>query len=234
MATRCFTPVLGKRLRMTVLDECANLPASGTLDSSVVTDGFMTLTLSAEVEDGSEIITKKADGSLCVNEMTASSFKRFTLEIEFCGVDPGTLAVSTNAEIYENYEEIAAGIVVPEGTINKKFALELWTGLSGEACAEGEEEASGYLLLPFVQAGVLGDLEVTGEDAVTFSMTGAYTKGGNAWGVGPYNVMGNAGVASPLPTALDPLDHLLLVAVGIAPPAAVCGLVPFIPDEAPA
>lgn len=232
MATRCFTPVLGKRLRGVVLDECGNLPASGAADSMVVTDGFVSVSLSAEVEDGTEIITKKADGSLCVNEMTAASFKRFTVEAEFCGVDPGLLAVTTNAEIYENYESIAAGIVVPEGTINKKFSLEVWTGLSGEACAPGEEEASGYMLLPFVQAGVLGDITVDGENAVTFSMTGAYTKGGNAWGVGPFNVVADTGVASVLPTALHPLDHLLLIATGIAPPAVACGLVPFIPQAA--
>lgn len=232
MATRCFTPVLGKRLRMVVVDACGNLPASGAEDSMVSTDGFVSVALSAEVEDGTEIITKKADGSMCVNEMTAPSFKRFTIEIEFCGVDPGTLAVATNAEIYENYEAVAAGIVVPEGTINKKFSLEIWTGLSGEACASGEEEASGYMLLPYIQAGVLGDLTIDGENAVTFSMTGAYTKGGNAWGVGPFFVMADANVPAVLPTALDPLDHLLLVRTGIAPPAAVCGLQPFLPDAA--
>lgn len=232
MATRCFTPVLGKRLRVVALDECGNVPASGTADSMVATDGFISVALSAEVEDGAEIITKKADGSMCVNEMTAASFKRFTIEAEFCGVDPGLLALTTNAEVYENYESIAAGIVVPEGTINKKFSLELWTGLTGEACAPGAEEASGYMLLPFVQAGVMSDLTVDGENAVTFGMTGAYTKGGNAWGAGPFNVMADTAVASPLPTPLDPLDHLLLVATDIAPPASACGLAPFIPQAA--
>lgn len=230
MATRCFTPVLGKRMRVITLDECGNVPASGALDSVVVTDGFISVTLSSEVEDGTEIITKKADGSLCVNEMTAASFKRFTIESEFCGVDPGLLSVTTNAEIYENYEAVAAGIVVPEGTITKKFSMELWTGLSGEACAEGDEEASGYLLLPFVQAGVMGDLTVDGENAVSFMMTGSYTKGGNTWGVGPYDVMFDGVTPAPLPTALDPLDHLLLIAVGLAPPASVCGLTTFLPN----
>lgn len=230
MATRCFTPLLGKRLRAISLDECGNTPASGTADSVVTTDGFVSITLSAEVEDGSEIITRKADGSLCVNEMTAASFKRFTVESEYCGVDPGLLAVTTNAEIYENYEAIAAGIVVPEGTITKKFSLELWTGLSGEACAEGVEEASGYMLLPFVQAGVLSDITIDGENAISFGMTQGFTKGGNAWGEGPFNVMSDGGTPAPLPTPLDPLDHLLLVATDIAPPASVCGLTAFLPD----
>lgn len=225
MATRCFSPVFGKRIRVVVLDECGNPPASGALDSVAVTDGFISVSLSAEVEDGAEIITKKADGSICVNEKLANSFKRFNADIEFCAVDPGLLSVTTNAEVYEGFESDPIGIVIPEGTINKKFALELWTGLSGQACEPGVEEASGYLLLPFVNAGTLGDVTVDGENAVTFSMSGAYTRGGNGWGVGPFPVLGGAGgEPSPLPTALDPLDHFLLVETAIAPPPSMCGL----------
>lgn len=224
--TRCFIPVLGKRLRVTELDVCGNVPVSGTC-VQVTTDGFISVNLTAEVEDGTEIITRKADGSLCVNEMTDSSFKRFTMEAEFCGVDPDLLAMVTNADTYDDYSDEVAGIVVPEGTITKRFALELWTGLSGRACEPGEEEASGYLLLPFVAGGVLGDLTVDGENAVTFGMTGGYTKGGNAWDVGPYNILSDSGTPSPLPTALDPLDHLLLIETGIAPPPSACGCGPF-------
>src|SRR5690242_14702491 len=101
MSTRCFIPVLGKRLRVTTLDDCGNAPASGTAGAVVTTGGFISIQLSAEVEDGVEIITRRADGSLCVNEMGSPSFKRFTVEMEFCGVDPGLLSVVTNAEIYE-------------------------------------------------------------------------------------------------------------------------------------
>ena len=227
--TKCFIPILGKRIRAIALDDCGNLPASGSLTSVVATDGFISLTLTSEIEEGTEIITRKADGSLCVNERTSDSFKRFTVEMEFCGVDPDLLSITTNAEPYQDYDLENAGITVAEGTIDKKFSLELWTGLSGQACAPGDEEASGYLLLPFVNAGVLGDIEVTGEDAVTFSMTGAFTKGGNAWGVGPFNVMMNVATPDQLPTALDPLDHLLLVETGVAPPPSACGFTPYLP-----
>src|SRR3546814_4572181 len=129
--TKCFIPVLGKRIRATALDECGNLPASGADDAVVATDGFISLTLTSEIEEGTEIITRKADGSLCVNERTSDSFKRFTLEMEFCGVDPDLLSLTTNAEPYQDYDLENAGITVAEGTIDKKFALEIWTGLSG-------------------------------------------------------------------------------------------------------
>lgn len=232
MATRCFTPIYGKRIRATRLDECGNVPAPNTECAYVATDGFISVTLSAEVEEGNEIITRKASGALCVNERSADSFKRFTMEMEFCGVNPDLMGITSNADPYENWAGDTAGFVVPEGDIDSRFALELWTGLSGQACEPGAEEASGYLLLPFVQGGVLGDLEINGENAISFTLTGAFTKGGNAWGTGPYAVMDNAGVASGLPSALDPLDHLLLVETGIAPPPSACECRPM-PEVAP-
>lgn len=196
MTTKCFTPLLGKRLRVTTLDECGNYPASSTPDSNLATDGFITVSLSSEVEDGAEIITKKADGSLCVNEKFADSFKRFTVGMEFCGVNPSLMAMISNAEPYNDYAGDVAGFTVPEGVIDKQFAFELWTGMAGAVCVPGADSAGGYLLLPFVQGGVLGDIEVTGEDAVNFSLTGAYTKGGNAWDVGPYDVLLTGGAAA--------------------------------------
>jgi hypothetical protein len=230
VTTHCFIPVLGKRLRVTELDVCgAPLPTTGMY---IATDGFITVTLSSEVEDGTEIIVKKASGALCVNEKMANSFKRFNVEIEFCGVNPSLLAMVSNAKPYEDYAGDIAGFVVSEGEITGAFALELWTGLSGQACLPGQTgEASGYLLLPFVQKGVMGDITIDGENAVTFSLTGAQTKGGNAWGVGPYDVLIDdstpPGVAAPLPTALDPYDHLLLVDTAVAPPPVACDPVPI-------
>lgn len=222
MATHCFSPVRGKRIRVTELDACGT-PVEG-VSQYVSTDGFVTITLSSEVEEGTEIIQRNASGALCVNEKLADSFKRFTVEIEFCGVNPSLLGIVSNAEGYEDYAGDVAGIVVPEGEINKKFSLELWTGLSGQACLPGGgDEASGYLLLPFVQAGVLGDITVDGENAVTFSLTGAYTIGGNGWGVGPYDVLRDEmSAAAPLPTALDPYDHMLLIDTALAPPPIAC------------
>lgn len=224
MATRCFVPLLGKRIRVTELDSCGALLVGGTM---LATDGFTTLTLSAEVEEGTEIIVRKASGALCVNEKMADSFKRFTVEIEFCGVNPSLLALVTNAEEYADGDDVI-GFTIAEGEIAKWFALELWTGLSGVVCAPGTEEASGYILLPFVVAGVLGDVEVTGEDAITFSMTGAGTKGGNQWLVGPYDVYGGA-TPGPLPEPLDPFDHFLMIETDVAPPPEACDPAPVPP-----
>lgn len=219
MATKCFIPLLGKMIRVTELDNCLRIPETA---QQIATDGFTTLSLTSQVEEGAEIIVRKASGALCVNERMASSFKRFDVEIEFCEVNPSLLAITTNAEEYTDGDDVI-GFTIPEGEIKKWFALEMWTGLSGIVCDPTTEEPSGYILLPGIVAGVLGDIEVNGEDAITFSMTQASTKGGNGWGVGPYDVYKpSAGVAGPLPTPVDPYDHLLMIETNIAPPPSAC------------
>lgn len=213
MATHCYVPVLGRRIRATTLTEAGEV---GTDAMALATDGFISVNLSAEIESGTEILVRNASGAICVNEKRADSFKRFTVEIEFCGVNPSLLTMLTNAEPYEDAEGDVAGFTVPEGEIDKYFSLELWTGLTGSA-------ASGYMLLPFVTAGVLGDITVDGENAVTFSMTGAATRGGNGWGVGPYDVVGSdSASAGPLPSAIDSFDHLLMIDTAVAPPPSAC------------
>lgn len=217
MANQPFVPILGKRIRVTRLNENGAIDTTGA-DAQIVTDGFVTVSMTAEVEEGTEIIQRNASGAICVNERFSDSFKRFTVEIEFCGVNPQLLTMVTNAEPYEDYAGNIAGFTIGEGEIEEAFALELWTGLSG-AEATADTVPGGYFLLPFVGGGTFGDIEIGGEDAITFSLTGAMTKGGNQWGVGPYDVLLNEeGSASPLPTAVDVFDHLLLVDTALAPP----------------
>ncbi len=220
----CMIPLLGKMIRVTPQDSCGSVPTDANY---VATDGFVSITLSSEVEDGAEIIVKKANGSLCVNEKRANSFKRFTVELHFCGVNPALLGIVSNANPYVNAAGDTIGFSVPEGEIDKFFSLELWTGLTGQACGEGVDEASGYVLLPLVVAGVLGNIEITGDAAIDFSITGAYTKGGNAWGVGPYDVVKDeTGTAGPLDPGVDPFDHLLMIDTGLTPPPSSCDPVP--------
>lgn len=219
MPTRSITPIRGKRLRVTQLDDCGRITPTSM---SITTEGFVTVSLSAQVEDGVDIQVRNASGALCINERGNPSFSGFDVEIEFCDVNPSLISFVTNAQDYEDYAGDIAGFKIAEGEITGKFALELWTGLAGVACGEDGEEASGYILLPLVKAGTLGDLEIGGEDAITFSLANSSTDGGNTWGVGPYDVLMDGDEetpeAAPLPEALDPLDHFLMIETYVAPP----------------
>lgn len=215
MATKAFSAIRGKRLRLTELDDFGRIVSTSR---QIATEGFVTLNLSPQVEEGDDIVVRNASGAICVNERANPSFTGFDVEIEFCDVNPSLLSIVTNSEVYEDYEGDEAGFTVPEGEISGRFALELWTGIAGVASGGEGDEPSGYLLLPFVAQGTLGDLEVGGEDAITFSLSNSGTRGGNQWGVGPYDVLNDSGEAAPLPEALDPMDHLLMIETLIAPP----------------
>lgn len=230
MATQCFKPIFGKRIRVSLMDSCCRAVTGGSC-AEIVTDGFISLSLSSEVEDGAEVITRKASGELCVNHKAPNAFKRFTLEMEFCGVDPDLLSFMTNMSAYQDWAGDIAGATAYEGMVDQKFGLEVWTGLAGAACPTGVgvEEASGLITLACVNAGVLGDITIDGENAVSFTMTGAYTVSGNAWGTGVHPVVLNNGVADLLPTALLPTEPLLIMQTGVAPPPSACGCAAFAP-----
>ena len=190
MTTKCFPPILGKRIRVTELDDCGNIiPTS----RQIVTDGFVSVSLTGEIEDGTEILVRNAFGALCINKRLPDSFKNFGVEIHFCGVNPSLLSMVSNSREYEDWDGDVSGITIAEGEITGKFALELWTGIAGDECGDSGVEASGYLLLPLVIQGTLGDLEIGGEDAIDFSVANARTQGGTRWGVGPYDVVNGAG-----------------------------------------
>lgn len=217
MPTRYFNPVLAKRLRVTQLDSCGRILTSG---SNVVSDGFVTVNLSAEIESGNEIMQRNASGALVVNERLADNFKRLTVEVEFAGVNPSLLPIVSNAESYADWAGNAAGITIGEGAVTGFYSLELWTGLAGASCAAGTENAGAYMLLPFVAKGVVTPGSFDGENAVSFTLSGSYTKGGNGWGTGPYLVVLNGSTPATIPTSLDPLDHFLIMETGVLAPTA--------------
>lgn len=227
MSTRCFKPIFGKRIRVSKMNACC-VPATGGSCAEVTTDGFISLSLSSEVEDGAEVITRKASGALCINQKAPDAFKRFTLEMEFCGVDADLLSFMTNMTAYTDYNDDVVGATVYEGTVEEKFGLEIWTGLAGEACPTGVEEASGYVVLACVNAGVLGDITIDGENAVSFTMTGAYTVSGNGWGRGLHEVvLDDGGDPAILPSALLSTEPMLIMETGVSPPPSACGCAAF-------
>ena len=223
MATKCFTVVRGKRLRITRLDECGAPPPDEEPDSLVVTKGFITVELSAVVAEGTEIEQMNADGDLCVSDRSRDQFRRWDLSLEFCEVDPAILGMITNVTVEEDFDGNVVGFRQPEGGTVDSFAMELWTGVPGEDCAPGEDALYGYMLLPFVIGNTLGDITVENGNT-TFTAT-AHTRGGGNWDVGPYDVVPTDAENTPgrLDQPIGAGEHLVLRTTPIEPPPAVCG-----------
>lgn len=220
--TKKFSMVRGRVLRATRLDGCGN-PVLGP-DSAVVSKGFIQVSLSAVNDAGTVISITNAAGEICILDTPAPKFTNFTLEIQFCGVDPNLYNITSGQPVVYNDAATpeAIGFKVNSGVNidNKGFALELWSSVPTDFCEEGAAESYGYILIPFIKGGTIGDFTVA-NDAVNFTLTGAATKDGTSWGVGPFNVqLTAAGAPSPLFESADPKDHLQVFVTSLAPPEA--------------
>lgn len=237
--TKCLSLVKGRRIRVTRLDGCGR-PVYGD-DSQVVSKGFISVGFTANTTESDEISQTNAAGEVCIYEASVTSLVGYGVELTFCNVDPELLSLLTGQNVVLDSDgETVIGFDVDTkiGLENSNFALELWAGSpAGDACAtEGSQGSFGYLLLPFLNGGILGDFTVENA-AVTFTVTGANTKEGNAWGTGPYNVMmNNLEPAAPAPmfSPVTTSTALRTMIVDLAPPADACGARPLLdPTLAP-
>jgi hypothetical protein len=220
MANICYPVVRGRRLRATRLDGCGN-PVLGP-DSVVVTGGFISVALTANIEEGEAINVTNANGDVCVLDTPPPKFQDYSVEVTFCDVNPVLFNLMSGQPLVLNGDDTVGFRMNSDiSAADSGFALELWTGVPTEACEEGASASYGYLLLPFLQGGVLGDFTVENA-AINFTLTGARTKKGSGWGVGPYDVVMDAGTPSPLATAITSGDHLHMERTTIAPPEADC------------
>lgn len=230
MPTKCLSLVRGRRVRLTRLDGCGH-PVYGEC-STVVTKGFISVAFTANTTESDEINVTNAAGETCVYEPAETSLAGYSVEIQFCEVDPDLFALVTNQPTVTDSMDNVIGFDIDTSTSldSGGFALELWAGsAAGDACDSGGSEGSyGYLLLPFIRGGIVGDFTVE-NGAVTFTITGGATRNGNSWGVGPYDDIQLDGTGNPGPM-LSPIGTnvaLRTILTDVAPPEAACGCRPL-------
>lgn len=226
-SSKCFPLIRGRAMRVTRLDGCGASVLGPT--SQVVSKGFVTVTLTPVNDAGTTITVVNANGEQCINDVPVPKFLNYTAEIAFCNVNPDLINITTgNPIVYDDQatpQGVGFGVDSGLDQDAQGFALEVWAGTPSAACEPGEEVAYGYFLLPFLKGGTIGDI-VIANDAVNFTLTGAATKDGNQWGVGPYDVTRDGtGVPGKLNTAIPDTRHLHLERVTVAPPTEVCGAI---------
>lgn len=188
MATKCFQSIQGLCLRTTRLDTCCQPPSAGTPNSLVVSDSFISLSLTAELEEPDEFTLKLANGKLCINEIGCATLKRYTVEISLCNADPDLFEIIGGVSKVLDYNGDAVGYEIDQdlGSCGK-FALEFWTRVPIDQCLPGEETKYVYWLLPCLQNGRVGDVTIE-NGPLEFSFT-ADAIPSHSWGQGPYNVV---------------------------------------------
>lgn len=221
---KCFPLVRGRVMRATRLDECGRIKPAAV--SSIATDGFVSVALTANIEEGEEITVQNAAGRTCVRDAAVPTFTGYGVAITFCDVNPELYAMMTNQKVVFDSAGLAVGFRVNSKVDISKanFALEVWSNVPGVACDPLDEAAAGaygYTLLPFVSGGVLGDFTLE-NGAVSFTVQNAATKDGTGWGEGPYDVVPGASGPSALLDPLDANDHLHVQFTTVAPPEPSC------------
>lgn len=219
--SQCFNVVRGKVLRATALDDCCSVAVdSPPACEVVVTDGLISVALTAEIEAGETIRDRNWAGNLCVVDRSPDQFLYWNVEITFCSVDPALISLLTGLPLELDDGGDAVGFRTREGGTTNNVAIEMWSGTTPTDCA-GAGATYGYTLLPCVSGSRMGDFTIENGRA-DFVVSGGYTKSGEGWGVGPYDAIDVGGTPSPLETAIQQGEHHLLRRTTVAPPASDC------------
>ena len=232
--TKCLKFIRGRVARFTRLDACGR-PIYGDA-STVTTKGFVSVGFTANVDSGQAITVANAAGENCVNEPAVARLTGYTIEVQFCEVDPDIYALATGqATVVDAFGNVVGfDVDTAVSAADSAFALEVWAGAPSGSCTQGASGSYGYFLAPYLQGGTLGDFTIE-NNAVTFTLSNSTTKDGNAWGVGPYNViLDSEGNPSPLLVPVSSTLALRPMIMEVAPPEPQCGARPLLDPTDPA
>lgn len=225
MSSICFSSIRGLVTRATRVDNCGN-PVSGA-DGLATSCGFTTIGLTAQIDDGEDIEVRNAAGTLLINEPGIRSLTRYDVSIDFAQVDPELFELLAGTGVLADYAGDSVGFEVGEEIrVDGGFALEIWTGISGEDVCTGPSGGRWlYWLLPFVTSAVIGG-DITIENGPVNFNVSARTKKNANWGMGPYDVVAQDALLTPGPLltpGVAATSHLYVRQTEIEPPDCVCG-----------
>src|SRR5262245_53303318 len=90
---KSFPLVRGRKMRVTAVDGCC-APLFGD-DNMVVTEGFVSVALTATINTPDEITVTNANGKTCVRDTACPEFQGYGVEITFCDVNPCLFSLVT-------------------------------------------------------------------------------------------------------------------------------------------
>ncbi len=188
--------VRGRSARVTRLDGCGR-PVYGEY-SQATTEGIVTAAFTANTTDTEEINVQNFAGRRRIYEPSTVDLAGYGLTLTFSDVDFETFEIITGQTLVLDAFGKVVGLEIDTAipVDDSGFALEVWVDAQGtDVCDDPNAQGEwGYLLLPRLEGGIVGDFEVA-NGAVNFTITGANTVEGNRWGKGPYPVEMGAGTS---------------------------------------
>lgn len=237
MTSRTY-PAIGLHTVRVTRETVCGVPDWGDA-AQCVSDGFVSIQVTANFTDIAEKSITNGRGRKCVRRPADAELDDLTLQATFCAVDPELYSAMTG---YPTVVDAQTGDVIGFDTDTSvrpsmtRFGMEGWSEAYDVLdCDDPEEIPYGYWVWPSVGGGRIGDYTLE-DAAVTFSITDAHTYGGAGWGFGPYDVTRDAsGNPSPLLDALTKYKHERRFRTTVPPPAVTNGFVPLDdPDTADA
>jgi hypothetical protein len=193
----------------------------------VVSKRISTVTINEVTDDGTNVRERNFGDELLIVDDAFTQVLGYTADVALAGVDPDLISLFTGQPVVANAAGDIVGFDANTGIDldGFGFALEVWSRIAGAACDPSGHRKWGYTVFPYLKGGRLGGFSFE-NGAVQFSISGAQTRDGNGWGVGPFDVDRDvAGDPAPLFTALAANTHFRNILVTLDPPAAGCGAI---------
>lgn len=228
MAVQCANMARGKMMRITRLNSCG-VPVPGAT-STLVTKAFVSGTFTPNYSDVEEINQQDANGDNCIEDRSDPALRWVDIELIICVVDPTMINLITGDPLVVDDATPTPNTVGfrldTELSGDANFALEIWSGITGQACDAAGFTKYGYWLFPWVQDAQWGEIVVE-NGPLTLTFTARATIG-SGWGVGPYMVRRDAAVPAtlePLLTAIGPTQPMHFEVTSAPLPTPACGAV---------
>lgn len=216
-------------IRLTRLDECGT-PVPGP-DNGIVFDCIASISMSPQYDERDEVLYRSARGTVCARKPACSILTSIETTLTVQAISPEFIELMTGSPVYLGAGGDPVGWDDCQVDCNRSVALEFWAETIGGECVTGAAVPYLYGVLPWMQGGVIGDIEI-GSEAVELEYTASTRNNGN-WGTGPYNVQdGVGGTPGRLLTPLGDTCHRRMFTTLVPPPAASCDYItvpPLVP-----
>jgi hypothetical protein len=128
MAQDYASSIQAVAIRVTSLQSDGSL-ATGPSASYVLTSDLISVSFTAEYEEGDEFVQKGGDGTVCTSYKAPDTLKRVTLEVAICNPDPEFSKILAGGELLTEGSETVGYAMPPVGVDGNPYgaAIEVWS-----------------------------------------------------------------------------------------------------------
>lgn len=219
MSSICATPIRGRKIRLIKLDSCGNV-VTGAGSAMVIMDGFISIKVTPQYEDGTEVVKKRADGSLCVNDKSNPQIKFAQVDGDWCVLDPDAIVIMNGSRLLTNGATGTGMMMSLLSAISARWSLEIWQDVYGvNACnAQGQQQYV-YWAFPNVHNAQIQDFTAQ-NDSLEWKEQAEAQGAGFSWGTFPTANSPNSYLGTNIVNFGDVFGYNI---TSVAPPAASCG-----------